>query len=53
LSYIVSFDEESGKYEVRRSKTHFPVGKGDSLYSAVDDLETKVFENKKEALASA
>jgi hypothetical protein len=42
LSYIVTFDDASGKYLARKPKTYFPVGEGNSLYSAVDDLERKL-----------
>jgi hypothetical protein len=44
LSYIVTIDEDSGEYEVRRSGYSFPVGRGDSLYDALDDIEMKLAE---------
>jgi hypothetical protein len=43
---LISFDDESGRYQARKPRTYFPVGEGDSLYSAVDDLEAKLAKKK-------
>jgi hypothetical protein len=47
MSFSISFDSETGKYEARQtSKENSPIGEGDTCYAALDNLEEKLAKRK-------
>ena len=42
LSFIIAFDSPSSNYHARLPGATNPTGKGNSLYEAIDDLESKL-----------
>ncbi|MDA4130543.1 MAG: hypothetical protein OK457_07205 [Thaumarchaeota archaeon] len=44
MSYLIHYEESTGKYHARSQREPIAAGVGNCLYSAVDDLELKIQE---------
>jgi hypothetical protein len=44
MTYLVRYEDSTGRYVARSPSEPLVVGEGNSLYSAIDDLELKLKE---------
>ena len=49
MTYIINFDQSSGKFIVRSTEEPSLVGRGEHLFAAIDELENKIASKKSEA----
>ena len=50
MTYIINFDQSSGKFIVRSTEEPSLVGQGEHLFAAIDDLEKKIVSKKRETM---